>query len=109
MTIPVIERQGIGPKTAKYLRNNGIITVGDLLKNGTRCLGQAPGFGKQRAEQVLEIIASSPDLEGKSSDVKTDNKKKKSKDKKKNKDKKKSGKDKKKKKDKKKDKRKRKK
>jgi len=96
MTIPVIEIQGIGPKTAEFLRNNGIITAKDLLKNGARYLQQAPGFGEKRAEQVLKIIASSPGLGGKSSGVKTDNKKKKSKDKKKNKDKKKSGKDKKK-------------
>jgi Holliday junction resolvasome RuvABC DNA-binding subunit len=94
MTIPVIEIQGIGPKTAEFLRNNGIITVKDLLKNGTRYLQQAPGFGQKRAEQVLEIIASSPDTDSKSSGVKTGDKKDKKKNKKK--DKKKSGKDKKK-------------
>jgi len=98
MTIPVIEVQGIGSKTAEFLRNNVIITVKDLLKNGTRCLQQAPGFGKQRAEQVLETIAPSSDPDGKNSDVRTGNKKEKKKSKNKKKDKKKSGKDKKKKK-----------
>ena len=98
MTIPVIEIQGIGPKAAEFLRDNGIVTAEDLLKDGISCLQQVPGFGKKRAEQVIKIIATSLGIDGKNSSVKTDNKKDKKKSKNKKKDKKKSGKDKKKKK-----------
>jgi hypothetical protein len=93
MTVPVIEIPGIGPKAAEFLRNNGIFTAEDLLKDGINCLQQVPGFSKNRAEQVLEVITGSLGLGGKKSNVKSDKKKKK---KSKDKNKKKSGKDKKK-------------
>lgn len=92
MTVPVIEIRGIGPKAAEFLKNHGIITVKDLLKDGTSCLQQVPGFGKNRAKQVLKGIASSLAVDGKKSSAKTDKKNKKNKKKDKNK----SGKDKKK-------------
>lgn len=94
MTVPVIEIQGIGPKAAEFLRNNGIFTAEDLLKDGVSCLQQVPGFGKNRAEQVLKVITTSIGLGDKKSSVKSGNKKKKGKEK--NKNRKKSGKDKKK-------------
>lgn len=93
MTVPVIEIRGIGPKAAEFLRNNGIFTVEDLLKDGINCLQKVPGFGKNRAEQVLKVITTSFGPGGKKSSVKTDKKKKK---KSKDKNRKKSGKDKKK-------------
>ena len=96
MTVPVIEIQGIGPKTAEFLKSHGILTAEDLLKDGISCLQQVPGFSKNRAEQVLKVVATSPGFDGKSSSVKIDNKKDKKKSKNKKKDKKKSGKDKKK-------------
>ena len=104
MTVPVIEIRGIGPKTVEFLKNHGIITAKDLLKDGTNCLQQAPGFGKNKADQILKGIASSLTVDDKKSSAKTDKK-----NKKKKKDKKKSGKDKKKSKNKKKDKKKKKK
>jgi len=94
MTVPVIEIQGIGPRAAEFLRNNGIFTAEDLLKDGINCLQQVPGFGKNRAEQVLKVITTTLGSGGKKSSVKFDKKKKKGKEK--NKNKKKSGKDKKK-------------
>ena len=90
MTVPVIEITGIGPKAAEFLRNSGIFTAEDLLKDGINILQQVPGFGKSRAEQVLKVMTVSLGLGGKRSSAKPD--KKKSKDK----NKKKSGKDKKK-------------
>ena len=72
MTVPVIEIRGIGPKTAEFLKNHGIITAKDLLKDGTSCLQQAPGFGKNKADQVLKGIASSPAVGGKKSSAKAD-------------------------------------
>ena len=94
MTVPVIEIQGIGPKAAEFLRNKGIFTAEDLLKDGVNCLQQVPGFGKSRAEQVLQVITSTLGTGGKKSSVKSGKKKKKGKAK--DKSKKKSGKDKKK-------------
>ena len=98
MTVPVIEIPGIGPKAAEFLRNNGIFTAEDLLKDGINCLQRVPGFGKNRAEQVLKVMTASLGLGGKKSSAKPDKKKKKkSKDKNKKKSgKKRSGKDKKK-------------
>jgi Holliday junction resolvasome RuvABC DNA-binding subunit len=93
MTVPVIEIRGIGPKAAEFLRNNGIFTAEDLLKDGINCLQQVPGFGKNRAEQILKVITVTLGLGGKKSSAKPDKKKKK---KSKDKNKKKSGKDKKK-------------
>ena len=71
MTVPVIEIQGIGPKTAEYLKNHGILTAEDLLKDSTNCLEQAPGIGKDRAEQVLKIIATTLVIDGKNPSIKT--------------------------------------
>jgi Holliday junction resolvasome RuvABC DNA-binding subunit len=98
MTVPVIEIPGIGPKAAEFLRNNGIFTAEDLIKDGINCLQQVPGFGKNRAEQVLKVITATLGLGSKKSSAKPDKKKKKkSKDKnKKHSCKKKSNKDKKK-------------
>jgi Holliday junction resolvasome RuvABC DNA-binding subunit len=95
MAEPVIEITGIGPKAAEFLRNNGIFTAEDLLKDGINCLQQAPGFGKNRAEQVLKVMTASLGLGGKRSSAKSDKKKSKDKNKKKS-GKKKSDKDKKK-------------
>jgi Holliday junction resolvasome RuvABC DNA-binding subunit len=93
MTVPVIEITGIGPKAAEFLRNNGIFTAEDLLKDGINCLQQAPGFGKNRAEQVLKVMTASLGLGSKRSSAKSDKKKSKDKNKKKSdKDKKKSNK-----------------
>ena len=75
MTVPVIEIQGIGSKTAEFLKSHGILTAEDLLKDGTNCLGQAPGFGKDRAEQVLKVIATSLVIDDKNSSKKTESKK----------------------------------
>lgn len=91
MTVPVIEITGIGPKAAEFLRNKGIFTAEDLLKDGINCLQQVPGFGKNRAEQVLKVITTTLGLGGKKSSSKPDKKKSKDKNKKKS-DKKKSGK-----------------
>jgi len=98
MTVPVIEIRGIGPKAAEFLRNNGIFTAEDLLKDGINCLQQVPGFGKNRAEQILKVMTVTLGLGGKKSSAKPEKKKKKKrKDKNKKKSrKKKSGKDKKK-------------
>ena len=46
MTVPVIEIQGIGPKAAEFLRNNGIFTAEDLLKDGVSCLQRCLGLVK---------------------------------------------------------------
>ena len=75
MTISVIEIRGIGPKTAEFLKNHGILTTEDLLKDGTNCLEQAPGFNKDRAEQVLKVIDSSLVIDTKDSSKKTEGKK----------------------------------
>ncbi len=91
MTIPIIEITGIGPKAAEFLRNKGIFTAEDLLKDGINCLLQVPGFGKNRAEQVLKVITTTLGSGGKKSSSKPDKKKSKYKNKKKSgKDKKKS-------------------
>ena len=92
MTVPVIEIRGIGPKAAEFLRNSGIFTAGDLLKDGIKCLQKVPGFGKSRAKHVLKGIVGSLAVDVKKSSVKSGKKKKKGK--KKDKNKKKSGKDK---------------
>ena len=89
MTVPVIEIRGVGQKTAEFHKNHGIITDKDLLKDGIGSLQQAPGFGTNRAKQVLKGIASSLAVDSKKSSARTDKKNMK-------KDKKKSGKDKKK-------------
>ena len=82
MTVPVIEIRGVGQKTAEFLKNHGIITDKDLLKDGIGSLQQAPGFGTNRAKQVLKGIASSLAVDSKKSSARTDKKNKK-KDKKK--------------------------
>ena len=99
MTVPVIEIQGIGPKTAAFLKECGILTAKDLLKDDANCLRQAPGFGNNRAQQVLKLITTelivdskntSKQTEGKKGKKKNDKKNSRKKDKDKKKDKKKS-------------------
>lgn len=92
MVIPVIEIRGIGPKAAELLRNNGIITAEDLLKDGTNNLQQVPGFSNKRAIQVLNVVATLLGSDDKSSKVKSDKKRTKKKSKTNKKDKEKSGK-----------------
>ncbi len=82
MTVPVIEITGIGPKAAEFLRNNGIFTAEDLIKDGINCLQQVPGFGKNRAEQVLKLMTATLGLGSKKSSAKPDKKKSKDKNKK---------------------------
>ena len=117
MTIPVNKVNGIGPKTAIYLKNKKVNTVEELISFGVDNLALAPGFSPGRAVTVINeaknlLSEVAPTILAKSAIMKlqaekSGKKKKKNKDKKSKKEKKdKKKKDKKNKKDKKKDKKK---
>jgi hypothetical protein len=53
MNTPVNNVNGIGPKTAEYLKNKKVTTVAGLLKFGVTKLALAPGFNPGRATTVI--------------------------------------------------------
>ena len=53
MTTPVIKVNGIGSKTAEFLKNHRITTVEALVKSGIAKLSLAPGFNQNRATIVI--------------------------------------------------------
>jgi len=111
MTTPVIKVNGIGPKTAEFLKNHRITTVEALVKSGIAKLSLAPGFNQNRATIVIneagkligepQLKTPSQSTAKSSSKVKTEPENLDKKDKKDKKDKNKKGKGKKSKKDKK--------
>jgi hypothetical protein len=54
MATPLVKVTGIGPKTAEFLKEQGIATAEELLAAGVGLLSQAPGFSAARAETVLD-------------------------------------------------------
>ena len=53
MTTPVIKVNGIGSKTAEFLKGKRITTVEALVKSGIEKLALAPGFNEGRAVIVI--------------------------------------------------------
>ena len=53
MATSVEKMNGIGPKTAGFLKKHGITTVEALVKSGPDTLAQAAGFNQVRAEQFV--------------------------------------------------------
>ena len=64
MTIAVTQINGIGPKTAEFLKKNRITTVEALVKSGTKVLSQATGFNEERAAKFVaegvKLLAAGP-------------------------------------------------
>ena len=64
MTIAVTQINGIGPKTAGFLKKHRITTVEALVKSGTRVLSQATGFNEERAAKFVaegvKLLADAP-------------------------------------------------
>ncbi len=54
----VIHIAGIGAKTEAYLKEQGIDSIEALLAAGVAVLANAPGFGENRARQVMEAASA---------------------------------------------------
>ena len=54
MTTPVIKVNGIGPKTAAYLKTKRVTTAERLITYGVDNLAKAPGIGLARAQTAID-------------------------------------------------------
>jgi len=51
---PVDQLEGVGEKTAEVLKENGLLTIQDILNSGIERLSDLSGIGVKRAEKLLQ-------------------------------------------------------